>query len=487
MADAVELMQALLGPTTTPQEAQSALDEALEREIEPLRWCALKFGICRNEIMRRGAAWADLAFFDVVPRFPQSELAAPRIEMLADVHMCRLRVLDRDVAFASPDFFGLLRLRKARWADPTLRRRVCLVPAPALRAVLVEGAQESLIDSARQTLVRYWPYAAAQLDLGLGMRWLFASGLLALAMVLMLAPLSGQLWLLPIWCVLMLLPTALRLGALLVPAQRANKIRREPDANLPHYSIMVPLRDEANMVDQLCLHLGALDYPAEKLEVIFVVESRSPDTVDAVQRHLGDTRFSLVVVPDAMPRTKPKALGFALPFCRGEFVVVYDAEDRPDAGQLRRIVDQFNKEPDLQCIQARLSIDNGEKGLMPALFTGEYAGLFAVMLPALARWGAVMPLGGTSNHFRLETLRKVGGWDAYNVTEDADLGVRLARRHLRTATSVSVTREAAPVELGLWVGQRTRWMKGWMQTFVVHNRRPALLLKDLGWRNFFAV
>lgn len=192
----------------------------------------------------------------------------------------------------------------------------------------------------------------------------------------------------------------------------------------------------------------------------------------------------MIVVPDAPPHTKPKALNFALPFCRGEFVVVYDAEDRPDPQQLRQMVSRFRAEPDLECIQARLLIDNGTSGPLPALFTGEYAGLFAVLLPALARWHAVMPLGGTSNHFRLKTLRNLGGWDAFNVTEDADLGVRLARRHLRTATSTSFTLEDALDRLRPWLGQRTRWLKGWMQTFMVHNRRPRSLLKDLGLAKF---
>ncbi|NGP17162.1 glycosyltransferase [Devosia chinhatensis] len=179
-----------------------------------------------------------------------------------------------------------------------------------------------------------------------------------------------------------------------------------------------------------------------------------------------------------------QGLGLCAPLCRGEFVVVYDAEDRPDPKQLRSVAAQFRRSPEVECIQARLCIDNADQGPLPALFAGEYAGLFAVLLPAFARWGTVMPLGGTSNHFRLETLRRLGGWDAYNVTEDADLGVRLARRNLRTATSVSVTLEEAPVRFKPWLGQRTRWMKGWMQTFVVHNRRARRLYADLGPAGF---
>ena len=203
-------------------------------------------------------------------------------------------------------------------------------------------------------------------------------------------------------------------------------------------------------------------------------------TMAAVRARLGDPRFSLVSVPDAMPRTKPKALDFALPLCRGEYVVVFDAEDVPDPDQLWKAAVRFRDEPGIVCLQAQLVIGNGRRNWLTALFAGEYAGLFAVLLPALARWRLPMPLGGTSNHFRLKALRELGGWDAYNVTEDADLGMRLARRRMRVDVLDSATGEAAPLHLLPWIGQRTRWMKGWMQTFIVHNRDPGKLLAEMG-------
>lgn len=484
MPKAVALMRAIMGGATTTEDARHALDRCLSAEVEPLHWCAIHLGLAEAEIMRRAAAWAGLQFMATVPGAASASVSPAKLEHLSKIRVFRVEGSDEELAVAAPDFFGVLRLERAIHAEPGLRTRVCLVPARSLRSTLVVAAREALIDGARQTLSRVWPYAAAQLDLVLPLRWLFAAGLSALALMLLLAPLWGQLWLLPIWMVLMLLPTALRLWALSVPSERAGRYRRLPEADLPPYTVLVPLRDEANMVDQLVAHLGAIDYPADRIEIVFVVESRSPETIAAVQRHLTDARMSLVVVPDAAPRTKPKALDFVLPLCRGDLVVVYDAEDRPDPQQLRLAAAQFRQSPRVECIQARLTIDNGDKGLVPALFAGEYAGLFAVMLPALARWGAVMPLGGTSNHFRLATLRQLGGWDAFNVTEDADLGVRLARRHLRTATTTSVTLEEAPTSLRLWMGQRTRWMKGWMQTYVVHNRRSRRLLSDLGLRGF---
>lgn len=485
MSEAASLMQAVLGPAFSAQDAQALLDRAMASEVDPLHWCAVHLGISQSEIMRRVADWLGLAFYEVVPRLVTTEIAPTRLETLAEMRLFRIKVLDRDVVFAAPDFFGAMRLKRVYAANPSLHQSLCLVPAPALRELMVDAAQEALIDGARQTLSRSWPHAAAQLDLTRPVRWSFAIMLVLATGLVLAAPLSGQYWLLPLWFVLVVLPTVLRLAALLTPSRPAfdpDLVIEETD--LPVYSILVPLRDEANMVDQLCRSLGQFDYPREKLQIIFVVESRSPETVAAVRRHLDDARFTLVVVPDAMPRTKPKALDFALPLCRGEFVVVYDAEDIPGPDQLRSIVTQFRSDDEVQCIQSRLVIGNGRRGVLPALFAGEYAALFTVMLPAFARWGAVMPLGGTSNHFRLATLRHLGGWDAYNVTEDADLGVRLARRNLRTATNTSFTMEDAPTALAPWMGQRTRWTKGWMQTFAVHNRRPLRLLKDLGWRRF---
>lgn len=483
MPEALGLMQAVLGPGSSLDEAEQALTAALSAEIDPLHWCAIHRKTGAAEIMRRAAAWADMAYAEAVPRVATAEIAPARLESLTEIRIFRFRLLDRDVAFASPDFFGVLRLKRLRFADPNLRQRICLVPEKALRDSLVGAAQEALMDGARQTLARSWPYAAAQLDLTKPVRWAFAALFFVLPVLLLAAPLTGQVWLLPIWALLVILPTVLRCAALLAPAPGGGGADQAvADEDLPVYSVLVPLRDEANMVEQLFRCLGGLDYPADRLQVVFVVEGRSAETVEAVRSRLGDARFSLLVVPDAPPRTKPKALDFALPLCRGEFVVVYDAEDRPEPGQLRDIVGQFRREPDIECIQARLVIANGDQGFLPALFAGEYAGLFTVILPALARWNIVMPLGGTSNHFRLATLRGIGGWDAYNVTEDADLGVRLARRRMRTATSMSATLEDAPVAFRPWLGQRTRWMKGWIQTYVVHTRRPVRLFNDLGWR-----
>lgn len=213
-----------------------------------------------------------------------------------------------------------------------------------------------------------------------------------------------------------------------------------------------------------------------------MVEERSLETIAAVRDILADPRFRLVVVPDGPPRTKPKAVNYALPLARGEHLVIYDAEDVPEPGQLRLAASLFAADAGLACLQAELVPDNADENSLTALFAGEYAGLFGRLLPLLARWDLPVPLGGTSNHFRTDVLREIGGWDSYNVTEDADLGVRLRRRGLSAEPFASRTYEEAPPDLLVWMKQRTRWMKGWMQTYVVHSLDGRNLLRDFGWR-----
>lgn len=199
-------------------------------------------------------------------------------------------------------------------------------------------------------------------------------------------------------------------------------------------------------------------------------------------------RYEALVAPDGRPRTKPRALNVALAQARGDRLVVYDAEDEPAPDQLRLAAAAFAALPrSVACLQARLAIDNMDDSALSALFAIEYAALFGVLNPGLAGLHAPMALGGTSNHFRTEALRAVGGWDAWNVTEDIDLGFRLARHGYHVEQLDSDTWEEAPARLGLWMRQRRRWFKGWMQTCVVHSRSPARLLAELGpWRTVCA-
>ncbi len=481
----VELIRAIL-VEDKPDRAMAlgVLETALEREVDVLLYCAATLGLGADLVMQRAARWAGFTFNAQVPLEQPGRVVTNRLETLADVRLIRVEVDSKDRAYAAPDFHQIIRLRRWRLQNPRHASVLCLVPSTALADYVAKLATPDLLTSARQNLALKWPYACAQLELTFAARLGFVLALAALLAILLAAPFFAPLWLLPVAFVLLIAPASIRIGALAAPIKAVGPITRPEDEELPLYSVLVPLRNETAMVPQLFASLGAIDYPAERLDIKFVVESASESTVAAVQQRLGDPRFSLVVVPDAKPRTKPKAINFALPLCRGEHVVVFDAEDVPDRVQLWKAALRFRDDHDLVCLQAHLVMDNGRQGWLSALFAGEYAGLFTVLLPALAQWCVPMPLGGTSNHFRTAALRELGGWDAFNVTEDADLGLRLSRRRLRVDVLDSATHETAPTRIKPWMGQRTRWMKGWMQTFVVHNRNPILLLRELGWPAF---
>jgi cellulose synthase/poly-beta-1,6-N-acetylglucosamine synthase-like glycosyltransferase len=262
-------------------------------------------------------------------------------------------------------------------------------------------------------------------------------------------------------------------------------VGRLGDEALPIYTILVPVYREAQIIPSLVAGLRALDYPLSKLDVKIVTEADDTDTVAAAEMHANGEGFSVVKVPPCLPRTKPKACNMALPSARGEFLVIYDAEDRPESDQLRKAVAQFRAAPQsLACLQARLTFYNARDGWLATMFTLDYELWFGFLLPGLARLGVPMPLGGTSNHFRTNVLREIKGWDPFNVTEDADLGIRLAQRGYRVTTLDSTTFEEATSTFANWTRQRSRWMKGYMQTWLVHMRDPAGLVRHAGIGGF---
>ena len=253
------------------------------------------------------------------------------------------------------------------------------------------------------------------------------------------------------------------------------------DVDLPVYTVLVPLHREARVVPRLLPALCALDYPADKLDLKLLLEATDRETIAAVERHPLACRFDVLMVPKIGPLTKPKALGVGLTLARGGLVTIFDAEDRPDPDQLRRAAETFAAAgPDLACVQARLATDHAGDTWVTAMFALEYAMLFDAMLPWLASHRLPFLLGGTSNHFRSSALLAVGGWDAFNVTEDADLAVRLARRGYASTVIASTTHEEAPLEVAAWLKQRSRWYKGWLQTALVHGRDLAGLARGVG-------
>ncbi|QDP95704.1 glycosyltransferase [Microlunatus elymi] len=252
------------------------------------------------------------------------------------------------------------------------------------------------------------------------------------------------------------------------------------DHELPRYTVLVPAYGEPEVISQLLTNLGALDYPADRLEILILLEADDEETVNAARAAGVEAPLRLVLVPPAEPRTKPKACNYGMQFADGEIVTIYDAEDRPDPLQLRRAVILFRRDPGLACVQARLAFHNGDQNLLTAWFTAEYGLWFSYLLPGLSSRRWPVPLGGTSNHLRADVLAEAGGWDPYNVTEDADLGLRLARRGYRTGVLDSVTWEEANSDPINWIRQRSRWYKGYLQSCLVALRRPLETVRVIG-------
>jgi glycosyltransferase XagB len=253
------------------------------------------------------------------------------------------------------------------------------------------------------------------------------------------------------------------------------------DEELPVFTVLVPMFREGAMLPRLAQALRELDYPLGKLDIKIVLEAGDLETIEAA-RTLGlEGVFEIIIVPRSEPQTKPKACNFALRFARGEYLVIYDAEDRPEPDQLRKVVATFRRSPpNTACLQCRLNYYNANENWLTRMFTLDYALWFDQVLPGLERLGMPIPLGGTSNHFRIDVLRELHAWDPFNVTEDADLGIRIGQKGYRVGVVDSTTFEEASCRLGQWLRQRSRWIKGYMQTVLVHTRRPLRFARSAG-------
>ena len=257
---------------------------------------------------------------------------------------------------------------------------------------------------------------------------------------------------------------------------------------LPVYTILLPMYKEPEVVKHLIAGIMEMDYPLEKLDVKILLEEEDTVTYDAVRALRPPANFEIVRVPYSVPKTKPKACNYGLLFARGEYLTIYDAEDVPEKDQLRKVVAAFRKGPEnMICVQAALNYFNSDQNLLTRMFTLEYSYWFDYMLPGIEALGMPIPLGGTSNHFRTEMLRLLGGWDPFNVTEDADLGIRASAHRMWVSTINSTTFEEANSHTGNWIRQRSRWIKGYMQTYLVHMRNPLRLFRTIGLMPFLGV
>jgi cellulose synthase/poly-beta-1,6-N-acetylglucosamine synthase-like glycosyltransferase len=395
------------------------------------------------------------------------------------------------VAMADPLRERTVRALASATSRPT---RIVVSPVTAIDTALAGLYSQSCVEVARKSLLLERPEASAYVTLSGRQKIVFGLLALGLGVGLGVALVPTLVGIAAVSIVFQFLCSAYRFVLVVLAARRvpelefsSREIRDLDERTLPVYTILVPLYREADVLPDLVDALVALDYPKTKLDVKLLLEPDDRGTMAAAEGlHLGPW-FQKLVVPDSLPKTKPKVCNYGLLWARGEFVVIYDAEDRPEPDQLKKAVLAFRTVDDrVACVQAKLNYWNRDQNFLTRLFTAEYSQQFDLLLPGLDATNAPIPLGGTSNHFKTMTLLSLGAWDPFNVTEDADLGVRLARAKLRTAMIDSTTYEEANSRPYNWLRQRSRWVKGYIQTWLVQMRRPILLARQLGIANWLS-
>jgi glycosyltransferase XagB len=364
------------------------------------------------------------------------------------------------------------------------------VPIESYRKLVRDFMSPRLLQNAVSGLARSKPWASARHRLSVVQSYVFAT-LFALALVATISlPFNHVLNALQILSGLFFLMVVILRCLCLIPLPKGPPTIAPllSDQELPVYTVLVPVFREIEVINQLMHALQKLNYPIEKLDIKIILEEEDRPMHVAVKKLNLPWHFDIIVVPAGKPQTKPRALNYAMQFARGSLLTIYDSEDIPHPNQLRLAAAQFERgDESLGCLQASLDFYNPEENWLTRQFAAEYAALFHVVLPTLAAYGLPMPLGGTSNHFRVAALNAVGGWDPYNVTEDADLGIRMARYGFKSGILHSTTYEEANSRLGNWMRQRRRWLKGFLQTWLVHNRNPILLIKETGLSGFCAI
>jgi glycosyltransferase XagB len=350
------------------------------------------------------------------------------------------------------------------------------------------GYRDEVVDRATQQLWREQPGASARSVLDHRQSVIGSSALAGLIVVLVVWPKVGVSALTLALATSFLVGVAFKfalslLGARVSPADTVSReeVAALSENDLPIYTVLVPCYRETGVVASLVSNLGRLDYPADKLEILLLLEADDTDTLESAIASNPNHTITFVIIPDGPPKTKPKACNVGLMLARGEHLVVFDAGDRPDPDQLKRAIIAFRKAPvGTVCLQAGVDYVNAEENLLTRLFTLEHSFWFDHLRPAPGQRNHPIALGGTSTHFVTDALRHLGGWDPFNVTEDADLGLRVAARGLQTGMIDSKTTRPANRRYRGWLRHRSRWVKGHMQTALVHSRRPMQLTRAAG-------
>jgi glycosyltransferase XagB len=349
-----------------------------------------------------------------------------------------------------------------------------------------------IADEAANELWKQNPVLSARVVFSRSQKVIGFVGLGILAVLLIIWPIPTLIGIIAAVSLIFLSGTVFKFAVAMIGAKydvveriTAAEIAELKDEDLPVYTVLVPVFREANIVAQLVRNLGDIDYPKSKLEVLVLIEEEDHETLNALEGANPPDYFHVVKIPKGHPQTKPRACNVGLFFATGEYLVIYDAEDRPDPDQLKKAIIAFRRGGDRTvCVQAALNYFNATENMLTRMFTLEYSYWFDYMLAGLDAADLPIPLGGTSNHFRTAPLIELGGWDPYNVTEDADLGIRASALGYRVGVINSTTMEEANTSVPNFIRQRSRWIKGYMQTSLVHARRPFSLLKQIGLKRF---
>jgi glycosyltransferase XagB len=363
------------------------------------------------------------------------------------------------------------------------------------RKIFQENLRERFADEIATASVRdlheKHPDRSAARVLNLAQKTLFSISALLAVIALIKYPMTTIITANAAVTIYFLLAIAYRIILVFTPAapfKTKGQLLTPDDDALPTITILLPLYHDADAMVTLSQAIDQLQYPTEKKDVKLLVEEDDAATINEARRLGLDERYELITVAATGPRTKPKACNYGMHLARGDLIVIFDAEDQPEPDQLLKAASAFHYGDDqLACVQARLNYYNANENWLTRLFTLEYSLWFDWLLPALQAQGAPIPLGGTSNYFKTDTLIKIGGWDPFNVTEDADLGLRLSKLGYRVEILDSTTYEEANCQIGNWIRQRSRWMKGYLQTWLVHMRRPGDIVATTGWSGLLSI
>jgi len=486
-------------PTEDPELAALAALGFSKPLLATVAEKARRNGTSIESELLHGGQVTEAAYYGAIARFlrlpfietidPASVIDIPLLDtQLQRPHQVRINHRHRAPQVAVvPEAVRLADFGAALSAMPLLGRDLAITtPSATRRAVWQAGARRRVRDTVDGLFDRF-PAFSARIVLAGNQGFHAGIGLAALVSSLIVVPLTTLLLMHVLLSIVYFASLLLRFAAF-TQQQFGTAMPPPPrseDGPFPCYTVMVALYREAALAEQLIASLKRLDWPHSLLDIKLVCEADDRETIVALQALSPGPHFEIVEVPPSEPRTKPKALTYALGAARGEFLAIYDAEDRPHPQQLREAYQRFRASSGkLACLQAPLIITNAGESWISALFSLEYAGLFRGLLPMLASARMPLPLGGTSNHFRTEALHAAGGWDPFNVTEDADLGLRLYRLGYRSDVIMRQTLEDAPTTTRVWMGQRSRWFKGWLQTWLVLMRDPRRLIREMGLTAF---